>query len=99
MEMPSLQIEITPQTNIRELVAELPIATEVLGVFGLACSGCSVNKYETIEKGAAAHGLRVEPIIAALNQAKSTGAVPSVKDEDRAPARRAPGQFKRRAQI
>ena len=50
---------VTPATNIRELVAELPIAADVLSAFGLHCSGCVVNKYETLEAGAKAHGLRV----------------------------------------
>lgn len=96
--MPQLQIEIRPQTNIAELVAALPIAAEVLGQFGLHCAGCGVNKYETIEQGAKAHGLRIEPILAALEESRS-GRMPKVAEEDRRPARRAPGEFKRRAKI
>ncbi|MBV8222588.1 MAG: P-loop NTPase, partial [Candidatus Eremiobacteraeota bacterium] len=61
------------------------------------CAGCGVNKYETIEAGAAAHGLRVEPILAALEQARRTGSVPTISEADRTPLRRAPGEFKRRA--
>ncbi len=38
--MPHVEIEITPQTNIQELVAQLPIAAEVMTAFGLGCSGC-----------------------------------------------------------
>jgi len=53
----SAQIEIGPATNISQLVGELPIAEEVLTEFGLHCAGCGVNKYETIEQGAKAHGL------------------------------------------
>ncbi len=90
---------IAPNTNIRELVAELPIAEEVLTVFGLHCAGCGVNKYETIEQGAKAHGLRVEPIVAALTQARLSGRVPTVMNEDRTPQRRAPGEFTRRARF
>ena len=56
--MPHVDFEITPQTNIQELVARLPIAADVLNAFGLGCSGCGVSKYETIEQGARAHGLR-----------------------------------------
>jgi hybrid cluster-associated redox disulfide protein len=92
-------IEISPQTNIRDLVEALPIAAEVLGQFGLACSGCGVNKYETIAAGAAAHGLRSEPIVAALQQARLAGRVPTIMNEDRAPVRRAPGEFARRAKF
>jgi hybrid cluster-associated redox disulfide protein len=97
--MPHSDTQIGPQSNIAELVAELPIAAEVLGRFGLHCAGCGVNKYETIEQGAKAHGLRVEPIVAALTQARLSGFVPNITNEDRAPLRRAPGEFKRRAKI
>ena len=92
-------MEITSRTNIRELVAALPIAAEVLGRFGLHCAGCGVNKYETIEQGAAAHGLRTQPIIAALVQARLSGFVPNIATEDRTPQTRAPGAFRRRAAI
>jgi hybrid cluster-associated redox disulfide protein len=92
-------IAITPTTNIRALVEELPVAEEVLQEFGLHCSGCAVNKYETIEKGAAAHDLRVEPIVAALNQARLSGRVPTIMNEDKTPRRRAPGAFARRAKF
>jgi hybrid cluster-associated redox disulfide protein len=88
---------ITPSTNIRELVAGLPIAEDVLERFGLHCSGCGVNKYETLEQGAKAHGLRIEPIVAALTQARLSGRVPTISNEDRQPARHAPGAFARRA--
>ncbi|MFN2459244.1 MAG: P-loop NTPase [Candidatus Velthaea sp.] len=88
---------ITPETNIRALVDALPIAQDVLQEFGLKCSGCGVNKYETIAAGAKSHGLRVEPILAALTQARLSGRVPSIMNEDRQPARKAPGAFARRA--
>jgi hybrid cluster-associated redox disulfide protein len=89
-------LDISPQTNIRELVADLPIAEDVLSQFGLHCAGCGVNKYETIEQGANAHGLRVEPIVAALVQARHAGRVPTINREDKQPLRRAPGAFARR---
>jgi hybrid cluster-associated redox disulfide protein len=97
--MPHIEVEIAPATNINALVAALPIAADVLQAFGLGCSGCGVSKYETIEQGAAAHGLRVEPILAALTQARLSGFVPLVSNEDRRPARRMPGAFHGRAKI
>ena len=97
--MAHIELEITPQTNIQELVAALPIAADVLTQFGLGCSGCSVSKYETIEQGARAHGLRTEPILAALGQARLAGFVPLISNEDKQPARRAPGAFTGRAKI
>lgn len=97
--MPHIETAIAPDTNIRELVARLPVASQVLEAFGLGCSGCSVSRSETIEQGARAHGLRVEPIVAALTQARLSGFVPLISYEDRRPVRRAPGEFRRRAQI
>src|SRR5471032_1398500 len=98
--MPSLPtIEIGPQTNIAELVGALPIAEEVLSKFGLHCAGCGVNKYETIQAGATAHGLRVEAIVAALSQARLSGRVPTISNEDKTPLRRAPGEFARRGKF
>jgi hybrid cluster-associated redox disulfide protein len=97
--MPAAPIEIAPKTNIKDLVKELPIAAAVMQAFGLGCAGCGVSGYETIEQGARAHGLRIEPIVAALEQARSTGAVPSIREEDRRPQRRAPGPFTGRAKI
>ncbi len=92
--MPS--ITISPTSNIRELVEGLPIARDVLEGFGLHCSGCGVNKYETLEAGAKAHGLRIEPIVAALTQAKLSGRVPTIMNDDRRPQIGAPGAFARR---
>ncbi len=97
--MPPIEAEITPQTNIKELVAQLPVAAGVMNAFGLGCSGCGVSKYETVEEGARAHGLRIEPILAALRTARATGSVPPIADEDRRPARRAPGNFTGLAKI
>ena len=90
-----MSLQITPQTNIRQLVAELPIAVEVLEQFGLHCSGCGVNKYETIEAGVKAHGLRVDPVIAALQQARQAGRVPAISNADKTPVRQAPGAFRK----
>ncbi|GAC1392740.1 MAG: Mrp/NBP35 family ATP-binding protein [Vulcanimicrobiaceae bacterium] len=88
-----MPIEIGPLTNISELVGSLPIAETVLTQFGLHCAGCGVNKYETIEQGAKAHGLRVEPILAALSQARLSGRVPTISNADKEPLRKAPSEF------
>ena len=97
--MPAVEIEISPQTNIKELVARLPLAADVMNAFGLGCSGCGVSKYETIEQGARAHGLQIEPILSALDVARRSGRVPPIREEDRRPAARAPGAFSHRAKI
>jgi hybrid cluster-associated redox disulfide protein len=92
-------MQIAPNANIRELVAALPVAAEVLQAFGLGCSGCGVSTNETIEQGARAHGLRVEPIVRALQLAQTSGRVPSIAEADRKPVPRAPGTFSGRGKI
>ena len=92
--MPTIQI--APSTNIRALVEALPLAQDVLEAFGLRCAGCGVSTYETIEQGAAAHGLRTEPIVAALVQARLSRRMPTIMNEDRRPAGRGPDAFNRR---
>jgi hybrid cluster-associated redox disulfide protein len=97
--MPPTHIEILPETNIKELVAALPLAAEVMSAFGLGCSGCSVSTYETVEQGARAHGLSAQAIVAALREAQRSGSIPEIRAEDRQPVRRAPGGFSGRAAI
>jgi hybrid cluster-associated redox disulfide protein len=97
--MPPIDSEITPQTNIQELVARLPIAAGVLEAFGLGCSGCGVSKYETIEQGARAHGLQSAPIVAALERAEQTGVVPPIPESERRSSRHAPGLIAGRSAI
>ncbi|MGH7727650.1 MAG: P-loop NTPase [Vulcanimicrobiaceae bacterium] len=92
-------VPITPDAKIRDLVESFPIAEDVLHAFGLGCSGCGVSKYETLAAGAQAHGLRVEPIVAALSQARLSGRVPTIANTDRTPQRKAPGAFTGRAPI
>jgi hybrid cluster-associated redox disulfide protein len=92
--MPTIQIG--PSTNIRELVEALPLAQDVLAAFGLRCPGCGVMAHETLEQGARAHGLRPEPVVAALIQARLSRRMPTIMNEDRRPAPREPGTFSRR---
>jgi len=93
------RVRIEASSNIRELVADFPIAQDVLSAFGLKCSGCGVNKNETLEAGAKAHGLRVEPIVAALTQARHAGRVPAIMNEDKRPHVGAPGAFAKRGSV
>ena len=49
--------EITRASPIGELVLNCPVAASVLLEHGFHCIGCGLAAYETIEEGAAAHGL------------------------------------------
>jgi Mrp family chromosome partitioning ATPase len=75
----------SPDSNLHALVADLPIFGDVLAAFGMRCNGCTVAPHETLAAGAAAHGLRVEPILAALAQARLSGRVPTIMNADREP--------------
>lgn len=92
-------LEISAHIRIDQLVAQLPIAADVLRRFGLHCAGCGISKYETLEQGVRAHGLRIEPVLVALDKALESGVVPEIAAEDLAPLRRAPGAFQRRGSI
>jgi hybrid cluster-associated redox disulfide protein len=36
---------------------------------GMGCLGCAAARFETLAQGAAAHGIDLEPLLAALNKA------------------------------
>ncbi len=76
-----------PNSVLAALVAELPIAGEVLAAFGMRCPGCAVAPHETLAAGAVAHGLRLDPILAAISQARLSGRVPTIMNDDREPDR------------
>lgn len=42
---------------------------EVLYSFGMHCLGCALSRGETIEQAAAVHGVDVDEMVAALNEA------------------------------
>lgn len=95
----SVTVEISAEARIDQLVASMPLAADVLRRFGLHCAGCGISKYETLEQGVSAHGLRIEPVLVALEQARDTGRIPEIAPENLIPLRRAPGAFERRSRI
>ncbi len=44
---------------------------EVLYSFGMHCLGCALSRGETIEQAAEVHGVSVDEMVAALNEAAS----------------------------
>ncbi|MEM2963658.1 MAG: DUF1858 domain-containing protein [Candidatus Anstonellales archaeon] len=64
--------KITANTPIFEIAMKYPKALPVLFDYGFHCIGCQLSAYETIEAGAAAHGLdkkQIQTLIAKLNKA------------------------------
>ena len=60
---------ITKDTGIIESVQNHPEILQVFAEYGLGCVGCMAARFETLEQGAAAHGIDIEALVADLNKA------------------------------
>ena len=60
---------ITKNMSIIDVVQEHPETVEVFRNFGMGCLGCAAARFEDIEQGANAHGINVEALMIALNNA------------------------------
>jgi len=63
--------KITKDMTIMDVVNKYPQSIKVFFEHGLFCIGCNVAYRETVEQGAAAHGIEVDGLLAKLNQALS----------------------------
>lgn len=61
--------ELTKDMGILEVVQQYPQTAPVFMEFGMGCLGCAAAHFENIEQGAFAHGIDVDALMAALNQA------------------------------
>lgn len=60
--------KITKNMTFAELIVEDQGAAEKLAERGLFCGGCPMAQFETIENGAAAHGIDVDELLKELNK-------------------------------
>ena len=60
---------ITKDTGIIEAVQNHPEILQVFAEYGLGRVGCMAARFETLEQGAAAHGIDIEALVADLNKA------------------------------
>ncbi|MDQ7797997.1 MAG: DUF1858 domain-containing protein [Candidatus Edwardsbacteria bacterium] len=60
--------KITRDMTIMDVVNKYPQSIKVFFEHGLFCIGCNVAYRETVEQGAAAHGIDVDELMAKLNQ-------------------------------
>ena len=60
---------ITKQSNIELTLTKHPEVIPVLYQFGFGCIGCVAAHFETIEEGAAAHGIDADELVKAMNKA------------------------------
>ena len=58
----------TKESSIKDIVSECPETVEIFAQFGLGCIGCAMAAFETLEQGAAAHGIDVEELLKAINE-------------------------------
>lgn len=65
----SAKLKITKDMTLSEAVAKYPNTIEVFLEQGMGCFGCGVAQFETIEQGAAAHGIDLKKLMEALNKA------------------------------
>lgn len=55
--------------GIVEIVQMYPQTANVFRKHGMGCLGCMAAKFENVEQGAAAHGIKLEQLMADLNEA------------------------------
>ena len=60
---------ITKDTGIIEAVQNHPEILQVFAEYGLGCVGCMAARFETLEQGAAAHGIDIDELVADLYKA------------------------------
>lgn len=58
---------IEPDMVIKKIIETYPETVRVFAKHGLGCITCSIASLDTVEKGAAAHKIAVEPVLADLN--------------------------------
>ena len=60
---------ITKDMGIMDIVQKWPETVPVLMEFGMGCIGCAAAHFENIEEGALAHGIDVDALLDAMNEA------------------------------
>jgi hybrid cluster-associated redox disulfide protein len=63
-------MKITKDMTIGELIRLNPKAVPVLMSFGMGCVGCPSAQMETLEEAAQVHGMDINKMLEALNQAQ-----------------------------
>lgn len=62
-------MKISKEMTIGEVVRNYPESIKILAGFGMGCVGCPSAQAETLEEACKVHGLDVEQLIKALNEA------------------------------
>lgn len=62
-------MKITADMSITEIVQKYPQTAEILMQQGMGCLGCAAARFENLGQGAAAHGIDINQLLKALNNA------------------------------
>lgn len=62
MSIPADNIRVTRETNLGAVVRQWPATAKVMLEYGLHCAGCFANQFDTVEQGAAIHGMSEEEL-------------------------------------
>lgn len=58
---------VKKEDTFLEIMRKNPKAAQVLAKEGMHCIGCSMSVYETLEQGAALHGLDADSLVKKIN--------------------------------
>lgn len=61
--------EITKKMSITEIIEKSPESIAVFMKHGFHCLGCVAAQFETLEDGAAAHGIDADMLVKEINKA------------------------------
>ncbi|MGI6372613.1 MAG: DUF1858 domain-containing protein [Caldicoprobacterales bacterium] len=62
-------MKITKEMTIGKILREYPQVIETLFSFNMGCIGCPSAQAETLEEAAMVHGIDIDHLVEALNQA------------------------------
>ena len=65
--------KINKSMGIMEIIQKQPQAAEVMMEFGMHCIGCMASQFESLEQGAAAHGMtdkQIDEMVEKINKIK-----------------------------
>lgn len=72
MNKPADIIKVDRQTNLGAIVRQWPATAKVMLDYGLHCAGCLANQFDTVEQGAAIHGMSEEELNEMLGRINET---------------------------
>lgn len=70
--MEQKQQAVTKEMTMGEIIEKYPYAADVMASYGLHCTGCHVNLFESLENGARGHGMpeeQINELLKAVNKA------------------------------